>query len=86
MLPYNIIRNIRGSWPQWYADLDDGDTVYIRIRHGEVWIGQSDSEHEAYRRSKPVKTDDDKYMGVSDVVDALIELKENGYYYVCPAD
>ena len=80
---YTLIRNFRGSWPDWFADLDDGRFVYIRIRHGYVFVGVGATQELAMGASEEVKSSPD-YAGVSDAVDALVILREQGYYYVSP--
>ena len=63
--------------------LDSGEIVYIRIRHGEVSIGVGATEDIAMDNSECVKGSE-LYDGVSDAVDALFELRENGYHFVPP--
>lgn len=78
-----IIRNLRGSWPQWCVDLDDGRIVAIYIRWGSVQIGIAATETEAFDKREEVRSSPD-YAGVVDVLAALQVLQELGYYYVCP--
>jgi len=80
---YTIIRNLRGSWPQWCADLDDGRAVFIYIRYGEVRVGVGDSEQTASYAAVEVR-DGPEFAGVTDVLVALNVLRELGYHYVCP--
>ena len=85
MSEYTIIRNLRGSWPQWLASTDDGRMVYIRIRHGLAWVGVGATPKLAMDAAERVK-ESPEYMGVSDCVDALVVLQEQGFYYVCPTE
>jgi len=78
-----IIRNFRGSWPNWVADLDDGHFVFIYIRYGEVRIGRGPTVDEASEAAIEVENKWD-LGGVSNCLDALVALQANGYYYVAP--
>lgn len=80
---YTIIRNLRGSWPEWCADLDDGQVVFVYIRYGEVRVGVGDTEQSASFAAIDCRSGDD-FAGVVDVLVALNVLRELGYYYVCP--
>jgi hypothetical protein len=80
---YTIVRSLRGSWPEWYVTTDDGTTVYVRIRHGEGWVGAGKSEEDA-SETATLRVEGPFYQGVTDVVDALRLLKMAGYHYVCP--
>ncbi|SRR5258708_30468965 len=84
MSHYTIIRNLRGSWPNWFADLGDGRTVYVRIRHGEFSVGVGKTKEEAESAAEVVNRHD-SFAGVSDVVDALVGLRNRGFDYVCPS-
>jgi hypothetical protein len=79
-----MFRKFWGSWPQHYGRLDSGDVVYIRIRHGEIWIGVGSDEDKAYENSELVKDDVAEYCGVSGALEALTELQKRGYYFVPP--
>lgn len=78
-----MFRKFWGSWPQHYGLLDSGEIVYIRIRHGEVLIGVGSNMDQAMDNAELVKGSE-LYEGVSDAVDALFELRENGYHFVPP--
>jgi hypothetical protein len=78
-----IFHKFWGSWPGWLGELDDGSIVYVRIRYGAVCIGEGDTELLAYDNAEQFKWAE-IYQGVSDAVDALFELRENGYYFVPP--
>jgi hypothetical protein len=80
---YTIIRNLRGNWPSWCADLDDGRVVYIYIRYGVVRVGVGTSDTHASDVAEEVRSGDD-YAGVTDVLTALNVLAEMGYHYACP--
>jgi len=80
---YTVIRNLRGNWPEWCVDLDDGRVVFIYIRYGEVRVGVGPSEVEASNVAEEVR-EGEKYGGVVGVFEALELLQELGYYYVCP--
>jgi hypothetical protein len=82
---YTIIRNIRGGWPNWLADLDDGRFLYVRMRHGEFSVGLGKTAAEAQEAAEVVN-DHVSFAGVSDVVDALVGLRNRGFDYVCPTD
>jgi hypothetical protein len=78
------IRNLRGSWPSWCADIaDNGQVVFIYIRHGEVRIGEGPTEEAASSAAVEVASGPG-YAGVTDVVDALNVLRGRGYHYVTP--
>lgn len=83
MSDYKIIRNFRGSWPNWIADLDDGRVVFIYIRWGEIRIGVGCDAEDASHEAEEVMNDRD-LAGVSSALDALIELEKKGYHYCCP--
>jgi hypothetical protein len=38
-----MFRSLWGSWPEWEGRLDSGHIVFIRIRHGQVWIGKAET-------------------------------------------
>jgi hypothetical protein len=76
------IRNLRGNWPTWTADLDDGRKVIIYIQDGEVHIGVGATGIHAAAALKQVPNEWN-FNGVSDCVDALIALRRHGYYFVC---
>lgn len=82
-MDYITIRNLRGAWPNWFADLDDQRVVYVRIRFSQASVGIGASEEEAMTEAVVVREGDD-YAGVTDVVDALIVLRDQGYFYVAP--
>ena len=84
-MAYTLIRNLRGSWPQFYADMDNGDVVFIRIRHGYVWVGVGKTKGQAEGRSELVKSSAD-FCGVTGALEALEQLQERGFYYVPPAE
>lgn len=81
-----FIRNLRGSWPNWLADLDGGGFVYCRIRRGDAFIGVGSTPYEADSNADRVAHGEDAYAGVSDDVDALVLLKRHGYYFCCPRE
>jgi hypothetical protein len=83
MSAYTIIRNIRGGWPNWLADLDDGRVLYVHVRSGEFCLGLGQSKDEAMYNSGVVRHSE-AFAGVTDVIDALVALRENGFYYVAP--
>lgn len=83
-MPYTIIRNLRGSWPNWCADLDDGRVVFVYVRYGEARVGVGANENDASSVAEEVD-EGDQYAGVTDVLVALTVLQRQGYYYVCPA-
>lgn len=85
MSDMTIIRNIRGGWPQWHADLDDGRVLYVRIRYGEFSVGVGKTEEEADGSSEVVNRHE-SFAGVTDVVDALVGLRNRGFYYVAPPE
>ena len=78
-----IIRNLRGSWPQWCANLDDGRVVFVYIRYGGVRVGVEWTEQKASDVAEEV-ADGPEYAGVTNVLVALTVLQKQGYYYVCP--
>jgi hypothetical protein len=80
---YTIIRNFRGSWPSWCADVEGGETVFIYIRYGEIRIGVGNSEQEASDNAVEVPNEWG-LGGVSDCTDALVALRKNGYNFVAP--
>jgi hypothetical protein len=84
MADYTIIRNLRGNWPNWCADLDDGRVVFIYIRYGEVRVGVGTSDTHASEVAKIARSGDE-YGGVTEVLTALTVLDEMGYHYVCPS-
>jgi len=77
------VRNLRGSWPEWYVDLDNGGTVYARIRHGCGYIGVGKTPAAASRYPSMVG-ERREWDGVVEAVDALLMLREFGYHYVPP--
>jgi hypothetical protein len=77
-----IIRNLRGSWPTWTADLDDGRKVFIYIRYGEIRIGVGVTREAARDAAEEVPNEWD-LGGVSDCLDALVALRKHGYHFVC---
>jgi len=77
-----MFRKFWGSWPQWYGELDGGDIVYVRIRHGDVSIGTGATEEAAMDSAECIKENILNYQGVTDTVEALSELREKGYYFV----
>ena len=77
-------RRLYGSWPEWFGELDGGGVVYVRIRQGQVWIGTGDTEDAASDNAELVKEDAREYFGVTEVVEALTELREKHYYFVPP--
>ncbi len=81
-----FIRNLRGSWPNWLADLDGGGFVYCRIRRGDAFIGVGSTPYEADSNADRVAHGETAYAGVSDDVDALVLLKNHGYYFCCPRE
>ena len=85
MTGMTIIRNIRGGWPNWYADLDDGRVLYVRIRHGQFSVGLGKTADEAMDAAEVVNTHA-SFAGVTDVVDALVGLRNRGFYYVAPPE
>jgi hypothetical protein len=80
-----MFRKFWGSWPQHFVRLDSGEVVYVRIRYGQVWIGVGDTEESAMDNSVLTKGSE-IYQGVTDAVDALFELRENGYHFVPPVN
>ncbi len=77
-----MFRKFWGSWPEWFGLVDGGAIVYVRIRHGQVWIGEGNSEQDASNKSELIREDDALYMGVSEALDGLKELQEKLYYFV----
>lgn len=79
-----MFRTLYGSWPEWEGKLDSGQIVFVRIRHGQVWIGKADTGAAASEAATLVKESVQDYFGVTDIVEALSELREQGYYFVPP--
>jgi hypothetical protein len=79
-----FFRVLYGSWPNWYGELDDGDILYVRIRHGKVFIGTGKTEDTASDNADLIREGVAEYAGVTDIIEALIELREMGYYFVPP--
>ena len=79
-----IFRTLWGSWPKWEGRLDSGQIVFIRIRHGQVWIGKAETGAAASDSATLVKESMQDYFGVTDIVEALEELRQQGYYFVPP--
>jgi hypothetical protein len=79
---YTIVRKFHGSWPEWFASLDNKRIVYVRIRRGAMWIGEGDSEDDASDNAEIVHSNMKKFAGICDSVDALTELRRAGYYFV----
>jgi hypothetical protein len=77
-----MFRTLWGSWPEWEGLLDSGQIVFIRIRHGQVWIGKAETGEAASESATLVKEDVRDYFGVTDIIEALAELREQGYYFV----
>ena len=75
-------RKFWGSWPQHYGLLDSGEIVYVRIRHGDVWIGVGEDEGKASDNAETVRVGVTDYLGVSGALEAIFELQERGYYFV----
>ena len=76
-----IIRNLRGSWPTWYVDLDDGRVLSIYIRHGVVDVGIARTQGGDWEAAGQVKAGP-QFAGVTDALTALTVLRELGYHYV----
>lgn len=74
-------RKFWGRWPDWFGMVDGGSIVYVRIRNGDVWIGEGNTEESASATAVYV-SGSERYEGVTDAVDALFELRKNGYYFV----
>lgn len=81
-----IFREFLGTWPQHYGKLDSGEIVYVRIRHGEVWVGVGANEDQAYENAEFIRGNVVEYSGVSGAVEALFELQGRGYYFVPPVE
>jgi hypothetical protein len=79
---YIIVRNFRGRWPNWYANLDDGQVLYVRIRHGRASLGLGTTEDAAIDNAKEIG-EGPQFDGVTDAVDAVLLMRELGYYWVC---
>jgi hypothetical protein len=79
-----MFRVLYGSWPEWEGKLDSGQIVFIRIRHGQVWIGKAETGEAASESATLVKESMRDYFGVTDVIEALEELRQQGYYFVPP--
>jgi hypothetical protein len=79
-----MFRSLWGSWPEWEGRLDSGHIVYVRIRHGQVWIGKAETGAAASESATLVKESVQDYFGVADVIEALTELRECGYHFVPP--
>ncbi len=77
-----MFRILWGSWPEWCGVLDGGAIVFVRIRHGQVWIGKGVTAESASDAATLVKEDVQNYFGVTDIVEALSELREQKYYFV----
>ena len=79
-----MFRSLWGSWPEWEGKLDSGQIVFVRIRHGQVWIGEGTTGQEASDGAILVKEGALEYHGVTDIIEALTELREQGYCFVPP--
>ena len=79
-----MFRTLYGSWPEWEGKLDSGQIVFIRIRHGQVWIGKAETREAASESATLVKKDVRDYFGVTDIIEVLEELRRQGYYFVPP--
>jgi hypothetical protein len=77
-----MFRKFWGSWPEWFGLVDGGTIVYVRIRHGDVWIGEGATEQEASERAELIRTGVNDYVGVSEALDGLTELQGKHYYFV----
>lgn len=77
-----MFRKFWGSWPEWFGLVDGGAIVYVRIRHGDVWIGEGATEEEASERAELMRTCVSDYVGVSEALAALTELQGKHYYFV----
>jgi hypothetical protein len=79
-----MFRTLWGSWPEWKGRLDSGDIIFVRIRHGQVWVGEAPTGNAASENATLVKEGVRDYCGVTDIIEALTELRGQGYYYVPP--
>lgn len=73
----NEVKMLAGYWPEWYGNLGM-HFIYIRIRHGQCWIGTGRSHPEAESKANVVRNSA-SLAGVSDIEDAIKELERAGY-------
>ena len=68
---------LKGWWPNWYGNLGK-QFIYVRIRYGQCSIGVGRSHSDAETKASVVR-EDESLEGVTDIDDAIEELRKQGY-------